>query len=188
VNDNLNPILPPLYPLAPTATVLKPEMARTVQVYNKLALYFRSNYSVPQVTQNESGFYLDRYTDQYQSALALKPHLLHKLPDSRFPEDLTKKHVSKVQVTRRMKRKIEDLPDTDEVEREGSPDKAVAKKAVEEEGDKDEEKEEKNVDDMDDLEEDLDEEMDMGTDYAMSYFDNGEGDEDDRDDEDGATY
>lgn len=38
------------------------------------------------------------------------------------------------------------------------------------------------------MEEELDEEMDVGTDYALSYFDNGEGDEDDRDDDDGPTY
>lgn len=34
----------------------------------------------------------------------------------------------------------------------------------------------------------MDPELDEGTDYALSYFDNGEGDDDDRDDDDGPTY
>ncbi|ODM96814.1 hypothetical protein Ocin01_09870 [Orchesella cincta] len=186
VNQSLTPVLPPLYPSAPKPSVLNPEVANTVKVYDKLSQYFRSNFSIEHVVTEKSGFYVDRYTDQYKSPLALEEHLLHMLPDSSFPDELTVNHVPRKTVTRRVKRKIEDLPDMDEA----SPEKnAPIIKQEPVSDDEDEEKEDANLDDMDEYEDDVDEEMDVGTDYAKPYFDNGEGDDDDdRDEDEGATY
>lgn len=149
VNENLNPVLPPLYPSAPKSIPLHPEEVVTVKVYNELSQYLRSNFSVTLPPKGGSdGFYVDRYTDQYKSPLALKPHLLHKLPNSKYPEELTKAKVScKPVISRRKKRKLEDLSDAEDGEKEGVPGKNPDN--AEEE---DEEKEEtQNVDDNDDV-------------------------------------
>ncbi|CAL8115054.1 unnamed protein product [Orchesella dallaii] len=187
LNQSLNPVLPPLYPAAPKPASLIPEVANTVKVYNKLCQYFRSNFSIEYVRKDNSGFYVERYTDQYKSPLALETHLLHMLPDSKFPEEIGTKHVPRKTVVQRQKRKLEDLPDTDDAENAASGKSAPKIKQEPVSDEEEEEKEEANFED-DELEDDVDPEMDLGTDYAMSYFDNGEGDDDDRDEEDGTTY
>lgn len=151
VNENLNPVLPPLYPQGPKSVPLKPEIFGTVKTYNRFSQFFRSNFSVPlDNTKILDGFYLTRYTDQYKAPLALKPHLLHKLPDSKFPAELTKKTAvkSKPAFSRRKRRRIEDLSD-DESKDESA---TKAKETPGEEEDDDEEKEENpNIEDIEEV-------------------------------------
>jgi len=114
-------VLPPLYPAAQKPSDLIPEPG-LVKVYNNLSQFFRSNYSLEPAAKEKSGsgFYVGRYTDQYKSPLASKPHLLHFLPDSRFPAELSSKSVpNKAVMPRRQERKVKDFPgskDADNVE------------------------------------------------------------------------
>ncbi|KAK9712070.1 hypothetical protein K7432_007394 [Basidiobolus ranarum] len=138
-------------------------------------------------TLKESPFYLElppppkdieRYSDRYQRHNSSKEHLSSVITDlSFFPEEL---HVAFDKTKTAKKRKTVnfnmDLETLNSLEKEEQDD---GKKADDEEAAEGEDNEEIN-----DEEEDFEEE----TDYVDSYFDNGEGDEYEDDDDSGAVF
>lgn len=144
--DNLDPVPPPLYPPAAKAIPLNAEMVKTVKDYQKLTQYFKSNFCSDNGASKRKmtdEIYLERYTDQYDSPFLRKPHLMHKLSESKLPVELTRRSLPQ-QTKKRVKRKVEDLPDADETVVKKEPNATV-------EEDEEEEKEEEVNQDVDEV-------------------------------------
>jgi len=182
--DVLAPSLPPLYPPAPKACPLNPKIIGMIPAYRKLAQYFSSNYSVAPKVEAKSAFAVDRYTDRYNAPLALNPNVQYRLNPARVCKELCAKRIPVKTPCKKRKLKVLSIPETEENPNEDDEENVSGVKRVKS-GENQADELEAVID-----EEELDVEMDLGTDYAAAYFDNGEGylDSDDDNMDDGPVY
>ncbi|CAL8075808.1 unnamed protein product [Orchesella dallaii] len=218
LNRSLNPVLPPLYPPANKPSMLNPEVATTVKVYSRLSQHFKSNFDIEFKRKCSNDFlerYTDKYKsplalDPHLIHMSPDSKFPEELKLGTKQKQLPPPPPRGTAVPRQ-KRKLEDFPVGNDavqsvslmrIKQEPVSDDAVQVQSVptvtatvpffrikQEPVSEEEEDEKENADIEDDEDEaDFDEEMDVGTDYSMSYFDNGEDYDDDQDVDDGPTY
>ncbi|KAL2715095.1 hypothetical protein V1478_014793 [Vespula squamosa] len=135
---------------------------------------------------------IERYSDRYQDLMTDKSGYDTRYDWSKVPSELKpslRRQKSQATIQPKKKQKTVDIESKlQELEKKETNQQGDVQEEEEEKAD--EEAEEKETDEVvEDEEEELDEEMDEGTDYVNSYFDNGEGYDDEEDNmDDGPIY
>lgn len=182
---------PPKYPpldYKPISFNLTNEMSYLLELKRDFAEYMKESHNnVPPLALKKD---IERYSDRYQDMITDKTGYETKYDWTRMPAELKpamRKRKSQADKGAKKKRKTIDVESKlQELEKKENTQQSDA----EEEEKEDEEAEEKEVEEhAEEEEEELDEEMDEGTDYVNSYFDNGEGYDDEEDNlDDGPIY
>lgn len=179
---------PPSYPPLehkPLSITLTTEMGYLVELKRDFSEYMResSNNVLPIVLKKD----IERYSDRYQDTTMDKSNEF-KCDWSRMPAELRSSRKRKVQRTVKPSKK-QKVVDVETKLAELEKKESTQQDGVEEEDKEEEEDAEEEMDENVENNGKIDEEMDDGTDYANSYFDNGEGYDDEEENlDDGPVY
>ncbi|XP_015171599.1 PREDICTED: DNA-directed RNA polymerase III subunit RPC7-like [Polistes dominula] len=182
---------PPKYPILeykPLPFTITNEMSYLLELKRDFAEYLKeSSFNVRPIEVKKD---VERYSDRFQDLMTDKSSYETKYDWSKIPEELKPSSIRRKKALAatvpKKKQKVVDVEsklqelEKKEINQQGEVLESEEEKVEEEE----EEEKEVGVDG-----DEVDEEMDEGTDYVNSYFDNGEGYDDEEDNmDDGAIY